>query len=50
MTEKNMILNQWANRHSVIAPRPKESLNPVIRFLNRCFNGFSAIINKWATP
>lgn len=45
-----MILNQWINRPNVVTPRPKEVLNPVIRFLDQCFNRLSIIMNKLATP
>jgi hypothetical protein len=50
MTEKNMILNQWSHRHSVMTPLRKESTNPVVRFLTHQLEAFSKLINKWITP
>ncbi len=50
MSEKNIILNQWRNRHSVMPPQQAESTNPVIRFLTHYLELLSKLFSKWVTP
>jgi hypothetical protein len=49
MTEKNIILNDWSNRHSVMTPLRKESANPVVRFLTHQLELISGILGKMVT-
>lgn len=46
MTEKNFILNDWSNRHSMMSPLRKESENPVVRFLTHQIELISRFIGK----
>jgi hypothetical protein len=50
MSEKNIILNDWSNRHSVMTPLPKESVNPIIQIFNRQVELILKFLNKVATP
>jgi len=50
MSEKNIILNDWNNRHRVMTPLPKESVNPIIQIFNRQVELILRFLNKLATP
>ena len=50
MSEKNIILNDWSNRHRVMTPLPKESVNPIIRFFNRQFELISQVFQQVGNP
>ena len=50
MSEKNIILNDWSNRRSVMTPLPKESVNPIIQIFNRQVELILRFLNKLVTP
>ena len=50
MSEKNIILNDWSNRQSVMTPLRKESANPIARFFDRQLELISRFLNKVLTP
>lgn len=50
MSEKNLILNNWANRHSVMPTARKPIENPIIRSFLHQLELISKTIDKWMTP